>query len=117
MIRTLKKISNIVCAYGNISNFLKVYFNYVSNFPQLNASNKVGAQSRHTFQLRDPSAHNQSIHAKLSFPRIFKTTFNLELKRCREKKKGKKKEEKKKRPNQLLRVTSKSIIRKAFLQL
>ena len=134
MIRTLKKISNIVCAYGNISNFLKVYFNYVSNFPQLNASNKVGAQSRHTFQLRDPSAHNQSIRAKLSFPRIFKTTFNLELKRCREKKKekkkiklelkrgrekkkGKKKEEKKKRPNQLLRVTSKSIIRKAFLQL
>lgn len=95
MIRTLKKISNIVCAYGNISNFLKVYFNYVSNFPQLNASNKVGAQSRHTFQLRDPSAHNQSIRAKLSFPRIFKTTFNLELKQCREKKKGKKKRRKK----------------------
>ena len=96
MIRTLKKISNIVCAYGNISNFLKVYFNYVSNFPQLNASNKVGAQSRHTFQLRDPSAHNQSIRAKLSFPRIFKTTFNLELKRCREKKKEKKKKKKRK---------------------
>lgn len=83
MIRTLneKKIiyerSNIICVYGNISNFLKVYFNLFQIFLN-SASNKMGAQSRHTFQLRDPSAHNQSIRAKLSFPRIFKqrSTWN-----------------------------------------
>lgn len=77
MIRILKKISNIIRAYGNISNFLKVYFNLFQIFLN-SASNKVGTQSRHTFQLRDPSAHNQSIRAKLSLPRIFKqrSTWN-----------------------------------------